>query len=191
MRKKINKNIYQKLAEASISADIVTKSKAEGVKWNPLSHDSVSKVAMDALNKAGLYPVCTFNEPIITQGKGMDYATMICNMKLINVENPSETIEVCTSSHFALNDHATGKGMSYARKYAFLNVLNLETREDLDEGKEVPQHQTKKDIKDKDVKDVSNAKSSAEKKKVIEDKLKSGAINDNTDPFDLGDAIDG
>jgi hypothetical protein len=187
----MKKNIYQKLADASKSAEIVTKTKADGVKWNPLSHDSVSKVAMDALNQEGLYPVCTFDEPVITQGKGMDYATMVCHMKLINIENPEEMIEVCSSSHFSLNDHATGKGMSYARKYAFLNILNLETSEDLDEGKEVKPHQIKKDIKDNHVKDVDNAKTAEEKKKILEKKLQSGEINESTDPFDLGSAIDG
>jgi|TARA_R110002012_G_scaffold106495_1_gene247765 hypothetical protein len=184
------KNIYEKLADASKSADAVTKSKAEGVRWNPLSHDSVSLVAMEALNKAGLYPVCTFDEPIVTQGKGMDYATMVCHMKIINVDNPQEVVEVCTSSHFSLNDHATGKGMSYARKYAFLNVLNLETSEDLDEGKNVKPHETKKEITDKHVQDVDNAKTSKDKKAVIEKKLKDGDINDNTDPFELGGAVE-
>jgi hypothetical protein len=184
------KNIYEKLADASKSADAVTKSKAEGVRWNPLEHDSVSLVAMEALNKAGLYPVCTFDEPIVTHGKGMDYATMICHMKIVNLDNPSEFIEVCTSSHFSLNDHASGKGMSYARKYGFLNVLNLETRDDLDEGKNVPTHDRKKDITDKHVKDVDDAKTPKDKKAVIEKKLKDGDINDNTDPFELGGAVE-
>ena len=186
----MKKNIFQKLADASKSADIVTKSKAEGVVWNPLSHDSVSKVAMEALNKAGLYPVCTFGEPTITHGKGMDYATMICNMKLINVENPTEIIEVCTSAHFSLNDHATGKGMSYARKYAFLNILNLETKEDLDKGHNVDTHETKKEVKDPNLKGVEGAKTPKEKKEAIEKGLKDGTINDDTDPFDLANAAD-
>ena len=53
-------NIYQKLHKAACEAGGVAKGKkVPGMHFNPLQHDEVQKVAMEALLNNGLYPVCT------------------------------------------------------------------------------------------------------------------------------------
>ena len=90
-------NIYQKLHKAACEAGGVAKGKkVPGMQFNPLLHDSVQVVAMEAL--------------------------------LNNVD-----IEGC-SAMGNLDKFGTGNGMSYAKKYAFLNALNLKTGLDNDDG---------------------------------------------------------
>ena len=71
-----------------------------------------------------------------------------------------------------------------------MNILNLETKADLDEGHNVDTHETKKEVKDPNLKGVEGAKTPKEKKEAIEKGLKDGTINDDTDPFDLANAAD-
>ena len=50
MKGNMKRNIYQKLHDACLSAGSVKKgAKANGMHFNPLLHDDVQRVAMDAL----------------------------------------------------------------------------------------------------------------------------------------------
>lgn len=123
-------NIYQKIYNACMRAGSVVKGeKVKGMHFNPLNHDSVNKTAMEALLSVGLYPVCTYTNDIKE-----NFVMVTCNMRIHDVEDPDAFIDVQCSALGALDKFGTGNGMSYAKKYAFLNVLNLKTGMDSDDG---------------------------------------------------------
>ena len=124
-------NIYQKLHKAACEARGVVKGKkVPGMQFNPLLHDEVQKVAMEALLNNGLYPICTYDNQLTD-----NFILVTCNMKIHDVEDPKQFIEVSGCSAMGqLDKFGTGNGMSYAKKYAFLNALNLKTGLDNDDG---------------------------------------------------------
>ena len=70
-------NIYQKLHKAACEAGGVAKGKkVQGMHFNPLLHDEVQKVAMEALLNNGLYPetyVCSDSSPRNALGLSVIY----------------------------------------------------------------------------------------------------------------------
>ena len=117
-------NIYQKLHKACCEAGGVRKAdKVAGMKFNPLLHDSVQAVAMKALLSNGLYPEWTYENEIKD-----NFIFIVCNMKIHDIEDPSSFVEFKGCSAMGnLDKFGTGNAMSYSRKYAFLNLLNLKT----------------------------------------------------------------
>ena len=124
-------NIYQKLHKAACEAGGVAKGKkVQGMHFNPLLHDEVQKVAMEALSNNGLYPVCTYENQMTDS-----FILVTCNMKIHDVEDPKQFVEVSGCSAMGnLDKFGTGNGMSYAKKYAYLNALHLKTGLDLEDG---------------------------------------------------------
>jgi hypothetical protein len=124
-------NIYQKLHKAACEAGGVVKGeKVKGMHFNPLLHDEVQKVAMEALLNNGLYPVCTYENQMTDS-----FILVTCNMKIHDVEDPKQFVEVSGCSAMGnLDKFGTGNGMSYAKKYAYLNALHLKTGLDLEDG---------------------------------------------------------
>ena len=120
----IEKNIYQKLKSACMEAGYVKKGERKaGMPFNPLLADDVKRVAMEALLKNELYPICNYTTDI-REG----FVMINCDMKIVNVSNPKEFIEINGSSGFGkLDKYGTGNGITYAQKYAFLSALNLKT----------------------------------------------------------------
>jgi len=58
-----------------------------------------------------------------------------CSMRIHDVENPESYVDITGCSAMGnLDKFGTGNGMSYAKKYAFLNALNLKTGLDNDDG---------------------------------------------------------
>jgi len=58
-----------------------------------------------------------------------------CSMKIHDIEDPTSHIDIEGCSAMGnLDKFGTGNGMSYAKKYAFLNALNLKTGLDNDDG---------------------------------------------------------
>ena len=134
-------NIYKKLFNACNTASSVKKSgKVKGMHFNPLLHDDVLRVSMDALLSNGLYPTCSYVTDINDK-----CVIVTCTMKINDIEAPDNFIVIdgCTAMG-GLDKFGTGNAMSYARKYAFLNALNLKTGLDLEDGynttpfKEIP-----------------------------------------------------
>ena len=128
---KMKTNIYQKLHKAACEAGGVAKGKkAPGMQFNPLLHDNVQVVAMEALLNNGLYPVCNYTNEIKE-----NFVMVTCTMRIHDVENPESYIDINGCSAMGnLDKFGTGNGMSYAKKYAFLNALNLKTGLDNDDG---------------------------------------------------------
>ena len=120
------KNIYQKLHAACLSAGAVKKAaKANGMHFNPLLHDKVQEVATQALLDNGLYATCNYLTEIVPNIKQV---MVVCTMKVYDVDDPTTHILVDGCSAFGnLDKFGTGNAMSYSRKYAFLNLLNLKT----------------------------------------------------------------
>ena len=124
-------NIYQKLHKAACEAGGVAKGKkVPGMHFNPLQHDEVQKVAMESLLNNGLYPVCTYTNYVKES-----FIMVTCSMRIHDIEDPTSHIDIEGCSAMGnLDKFGTGNGMSYAKKYAFLNALNLKTGLDNDDG---------------------------------------------------------
>ena len=122
----MKKNIYQKLHDACLSAGSVKKgTKANGMHFNPLLHDKVQEVATQALLDNGLYATCNYLTEIVPNIKQV---MVVCTMRVYDVDDPTQHILVDGCSAFGnLDKFGTGNAMSYSRKYAFLNLLNLKT----------------------------------------------------------------
>jgi|TARA_R110000744_G_scaffold213288_1_gene332202 hypothetical protein len=126
------KNIYQKLHQACLDAKGVKKgNKVNGMHFHPLEHDATQDVAVQALLDNGLYPTCSY----LTEITDKNMIMVICTMKVHDVDDPSNYIIVDGCSAMgALDKFGTGQAMSYSRKYAFLNLLNLKTGIKDDDG---------------------------------------------------------
>ena len=134
-------NIYKKLHNACNTASSVKKaSKVKGMHFNPLLHDNVLRVSMEALLGNGLYPTCSYVTDVTDK-----CVIVTCTMKIHDIDAPDNFVMIdgCTAMS-GLDKFGTGQAMSYSRKYAFLNALNLKTGLDLEDGynttpfKEIP-----------------------------------------------------
>ena len=126
MKKENKKNIYQKLHAACINAGGVKKAdKVSGMRFNPLLHDAVQEVATQALLNENLYVTCNYLTETV-ESRNMVMVT--CTMRVHDIDDPKSFIivEGC-SAMGAMDKFGTGNAMSYSRKYAFLNLLNLKT----------------------------------------------------------------
>ena len=119
------KNIYQKLHSACIEAGSVKKAeKVKGMHFNPLLHDAVQETATQSLLNNGLYPTCSY----LTEITDKNMVMVVCTMKVHDVDDPTQFVLVDGCSAMGgLDKFGTGQAMSYSRKYAFLNLLNLKT----------------------------------------------------------------
>jgi len=119
------KNIYQKLHSACIEAGSVKKAeKVKGMHFNPLLHDQVNEVATQSLLNNGLYPTCSY----LTEITDKNMVMVVCTMKVHDIDDPTQFILVDGCSAMgAIDKFGSGQAMSYSRKYAFLNLLNLKT----------------------------------------------------------------
>ena len=124
-------NIYQKLHKAACeSRGVVKGKKVQGMHFNPLLHDEVQKVAMESLLNNGLYPVCNYTNTIHE-----NFIVVTCSMRIHDIENPDSYVDVNGCSAMGnLDKFGTGNGMSYAKKYAYLNALHLKTGLDNEDG---------------------------------------------------------
>ena len=159
------KNIYQKLHQACLNAGGVKKGeKVKGMHFNPLLHDVVQEVATQALLDQGLYPTCSYKTDTHET-----FVMVTCYMTIHDVDNVEDKIEVNGCSAMGgLDKFGTGQAMSYSRKYAFLNLLNLKTGIQDDDGytakpfeevKKIPVGNGKKNIKlDMDLLDMGRIK---------------------------------
>jgi len=114
-------NIYKKLANAQ-GKFVKKDDKKNGMHFNPLSHDAVQKVSTKALSDEGLYSVCSYKNFFIQDG----FVCTTCTMKIIDTDS-KDFIEIETHAIAKADKYGSGNAMSYARKYAFLNALNLRT----------------------------------------------------------------
>ncbi len=124
-------NIYQKLHKAACEARGVVKGKkVPGMQFNPLLHDEVQKVAMEALLDNGLYPICNYKNYVQE-----NFVMVTCSMRIYDIQDPESYVDIEGCSAMGnLDKFGTGNGMSYAKKYAYLNALHLKTGLDNEDG---------------------------------------------------------
>ena len=124
-------NIYQKLHKAACEARGVVKGKkVPGMQFNPLLHDEVQKVAMEALLDNGLYPICNYKNYVQE-----NFVMVTCSMRIHDIQDPESYVDIEGCSAMGnLDKFGTGNGMSYAKKYAYLNALHLKTGLDNEDG---------------------------------------------------------
>jgi len=124
-------NIYQKLHKASCEARGVVKGKkVPGMQFNPLLHDEVQKVAMESLLNNGLYPICNYKNYVQE-----NFVMVTCSMRIHDIQDPESYVDIEGCSAMGnLDKFGTGNGMSYAKKYAYLNALHLKTGLDNEDG---------------------------------------------------------
>ena len=122
----MKKNIYQKLHAACLSCSSVKKAdKVKGMHFNPLLHDQVNEVATQALLDNNLYVTCNYLTEVMDKANAI---MVVCTMKVHDVDDPTSFVIVDGCSAMgAMDKFGTGNAMSYSRKYAFLNLLNLKT----------------------------------------------------------------
>jgi len=122
----MKKNIYQKLHSACLQAGAVKKAdKVKGMHFNPLLHDAVQEVATQALLDNNLYVTCNYLTEVMDKA---DAVMVVCTMKIHDIDDPTSFVIVDGCSAMgAMDKFGTGNAMSYSRKYAFLNLLNLKT----------------------------------------------------------------
>jgi len=150
------KNIYQKLHQACLNAGGVKKGeKVKGMHFNPLLHDAVQEVAVQALLDERLYPMCSYKTDTHDS-----FVMVTCYMRIHDVDSDDVVEMNGCSAMGGLDKFGTGQAMSYSRKYAFLNLLNLKTgikdddgyetklfKEQDQEYKKIPKQNGKKNIK--------------------------------------------
>ena len=150
------KNIYQKLHQACLNAGGVKKGeKVKGMHFNPLLHDAVQEVAVQALLDERLYPMCSYKTDTHDS-----FVMVTCYMRIHDVDSEDVVEMNGCSAMGGLDKFGTGQAMSYSRKYAFLNLLNLKTGIKDDDGyeaksfeeqdqeyKKIPKSNGKKNIK--------------------------------------------
>ena len=144
------KNIYQKLHAACLSAKSVVKGqKKNGMHFNPLLHDDVQATATQALLDNDLYVTCNYLTEIVPNIKKV---MVVCTMKVHDVDDPTQHILIDGCSSFGdISMFGTGQAMSYSRKYAFLNLLNLKTGikdEDGYEAKPFEEYSTEQSVEE-------------------------------------------
>ena len=124
-------NIYQKLHKAACEARGVVKGKkVPGMQFNPLLHDEVQKVAMESLLNNGLYPICNYKNYVQE-----NFVMVTCSMRIHDIQDPESYVDIEGCSAMGnLDKFGTGNGMSYAKKYAYLNALHLKTGLDNEDG---------------------------------------------------------
>ena len=148
--KMTKKNIYQKLHAACLSAKSVVKGqKKNGMHFNPLLHDDVQATATQALLDNDLYVTCNYLTEIVPNIKKV---MVVCTMKVYDVDDPTQHILIDGCSSFGdISMFGTGQAMSYSRKYAFLNLLNLKTGikdEDGYEAKPFEEYSTEQSVEE-------------------------------------------
>ena len=124
-------NIHKKLHNACNQSKSVQKAKKnKGMPFDPLLHDDVQRVAMDALLSNNLYPTCSYITDVTDR-----FVIVTCSMRITDIDDPASFIVIdgCTAMG-GLDKYGTGQAMSYSKKYAFLNALNLKTGMDLEDG---------------------------------------------------------
>ena len=119
--------------------------------FNPLLHDAVQEVAVQALLDERLYPMCSYKTDTHDS-----FVMVTCYMRIHDVDSDDVVEMNGCSAMGGLDKFGTGQAMSYSRKYAFLNLLNLKTGIKDDDGyeaksfeevKKIPSTNGKKNIK--------------------------------------------
>lgn len=137
-----DKNLFQRINEIRKEVAYIQKDKSVstgGGSYRAVTHDMVTAVTRESLVKHGVisWPnlVCSvMNEPIQLEpakvNKQYRYDATY-DFTFANCDKMDEIIVIRIEAHAMDNaDKAPGKALSYAKKYALLKLLDIETGED-------------------------------------------------------------
>ena len=135
-------NLYQRINEIRKSIDYIKKDKSVstgGGSYQAVTHDQVIGMVRDYMVKHGVvsYPYLIescMNLPMVDvdgkQAKQARYEATY-DFCFVNIDVPEEKLTIRIEAHAMDNaDKATGKALSYAKKYAILKLFEIETGED-------------------------------------------------------------
>ena len=143
-------NIYQKIIKVMESVEYLKKDDTVGSGNNQYKAISDEKVKVSIrnqmiANKLVMFRVSVDTETIsreyeqyndfkkITESKIQHFCKVKSTYKIVNAENPEESIEIQSIGHGVdPQDKAAGKAMTYASKYAMLDTFIIPTGEDSD-----------------------------------------------------------
>lgn len=157
-------NIYQKIQAVSDEVKNVEKNLNVGTgqsSYKAVADIDVLMKVKEAEKKFGLVSIpvkqeLVKSEILRTVGQGgyekINYVDVVkMTLRIINIENPDETVEVESFGRgLDAGDKGFGKASTYARKYALLNAYKIATGQDPDEQKSEQQvAPTQNDVRDK------------------------------------------
>jgi hypothetical protein len=130
-------NIYEKINEIRKKIDYIQKDKSVstgGGSYKAVTHDQVTALVRQHFIDVGVvsYPVLVASamHPPLEGAKQSRYEATY-DFVFVNTEKPDDTFTIRIESHAMDNgDKAPGKALSYAKKYAILKLLEIETGED-------------------------------------------------------------
>lgn len=158
-------NIYQKIQAVAQEVKNVEKNISVSTGGNngykAVADIDVLMKVKEAEQKHGLVSIpvkqeLVKSEIVRTVGQGgyekINYVDVVkMTLRIVNVENPSETVEVESFGRgLDAGDKGFGKASTYARKYALLNAYKIATGQDPDEQKSEQQVAlTQNEVRDK------------------------------------------
>ena len=177
-------NIYQKLLAITTELEPVAKALNVSIgkgSYKAVSEYSVLEAVKPLENKYGIYSYPHHRE-IVNQailegydGKKSVFVRIETTYRFINVDNPSEFIDVISyGDGVDTQDKATGKAMTYADKYALMKAYKVQTGDDPD-AKGSEEIKVLKPAYDYEMEIVSSGTAS-EFNKIVEDMSKDLAL---------------
>lgn len=143
------KNIYQRVNEVRKAVDYLIKDK-KVESYMAVTHDAVTAAVRGHFVEQGvmIVPAQVVQSAVVLTGTMTSRSTPFIRFEVryrfevVNVDEPNDKFSIEIEAH-ALDhgDKAPGKALSYAKKYAMLKLLEIETGEE-DEGRQ-EQHKPK------------------------------------------------
>lgn len=137
-------NLFQRIIKVRKEISYIQKDKSVstgGGSYRAVTHDMVTAMTGAKLAECGIvsYPVLVASKmnPPQPEGKQWRYEATY-DFVFVNADDPQDSLTIRIEAHANDNaDKAPGKAISYAKKYAILKLLDIETGED--EESRVPQ----------------------------------------------------
>lgn len=132
-------NIYQRINAIRRAVQYIQKDKlVEGRGYKAVTHDAVTREVRQHLIEHGIICVPSLQDSSVvltgtTTGKGVPFIRYEARYRLwfVNIDDPGDRVEITIEAHAVdEGDKAPGKALSYAKKYAMLKLLEIETGED-------------------------------------------------------------
>ena len=122
------KNIYEKLHSVTENVEKIYKEQNSGMPYKSVNHNMVTQAVRKQIIKERL-----FIKPIVEENLNQgNIHKVVMSVKIIDIDNPTDTIEVGKFPALGLDsqDKGFGKAVSYAFKYILQKTFMMEIGED-------------------------------------------------------------
>ena len=131
-------NIYQRINAVRKAINYIQKDKSVSAgpagSYRAVTHDAVTGMVRQHLVEHGIIIAPTLIDSVFhakEDGAKQRLYSASYDVRFINMDAPDECVTIRIEAHALDNgDKAPGKAISYATKYAILNLFNIETGED-------------------------------------------------------------